>query len=574
MAPPTAMSWLRRRGPAVSHSVLQQLFRSRQVRVFDIETGKVNRVKDDKVLGLGDIVLYPKTILYGGKTERQAALSQTKLPPASASPGAHGAVTAKQRQQQQGLKQQAAQDPLVHTSQQQPHTLPTSSNYAPSVSVTQAQQSPSLSSHPAAPSPQPPPAARESFPQPATHHSTAPPQHQPHPPHTSTPRSTPHPADAASAVPPATAEPSIRSQRQKGAGSSPSHRQLGSVPASAAINQTPPSVAKPDRAPAASGVASAVPDRPRVRSWMLGNTSDMVFVNKPAGVASMGPNSLNSMMQQGLRLGPIDEPKLVHRLDKLVSGAMVVARNADSAHWLSACFREKSAQGVEPGAEPQVPPSMHVKRVYWAFVAGHLQPRLTGRIRYPILVDGKYHPAVTQFRVKHTCEGVSWLELVPETGRRHQLRIHCAQCLRTPIIGDVRYGYKGLTPTQGLFRGAAPPPEESESDTGRPGSGSHRGRKSGVDSDSGGYDGDDDGDDDGGLGEGEEMVQMDGFEGGGGGDSGEQGAEARGGSLPIFLHSRRLVVKKPLRHAVVAIAPLPRYIRQLVAGLGWPLPTH
>lgn len=167
-------------------------------------------------------------------------------------------------------------------------------------------------------------------------------------------------------------------------------------------------------------------------------------------------------------------------------------------------------------------------------------------------------------------------------GRRHQLRIHCAQCLRTPIIGDVRYGYKGLTPTQGLFRGVPRewwdtfggsrqlPSEETESDTGGPGSVSHRGRKSGVDSDNEDYDGDDDG----GLEEGEELVQMDGFEGGGGRDSGEAGVDAKGGSLPIFLHSRRLVVKKPLRHAVVAIAPLPRYIRQLVAGLGWPLPTH
>lgn len=255
-----------------------------QVRVFDVETGKVNRVKDDKVLGLGDIVLYPKNILFGGKTERQAALSETKLPPGPVSPSAHAAPTKKQRQQQQELQQQAAQENLVHTSQQQPSSLPTLSNYAPSVSLTQGQQSPS--SHSAAPSTQSSAAAPASFPEPAPHHSTASPQHQPHAQQTSTPHSTTHPAERASTVSLATAEPSMRSQRQKDVGSSPSQRQHGTVPASAAIKPTPPSLAKQDKAPPAS-VASAVPDRPRVRSWMLGNTSDMVFVNKPAGVASM-----------------------------------------------------------------------------------------------------------------------------------------------------------------------------------------------------------------------------------------------------------------------------------------------
>jgi 23S rRNA-/tRNA-specific pseudouridylate synthase len=36
---------------------------------------------------------------------------------------------------------------------------------------------------------------------------------------------------------------------------------------------------------------------------------------------------------------------------------------------------------------------------------------------------------------------VSFLKLWPKTGRKHQLRVHCADCLRAPIIGDRRYGY-------------------------------------------------------------------------------------------------------------------------------------
>jgi 23S rRNA-/tRNA-specific pseudouridylate synthase len=35
----------------------------------------------------------------------------------------------------------------------------------------------------------------------------------------------------------------------------------------------------------------------------------------------------------------------------------------------------------------------------------------------------------------------AWLALFPETGRKHQLRVHCASVLEAPILGDLKYGY-------------------------------------------------------------------------------------------------------------------------------------
>nr|AGT16005.1 hypothetical protein SHCRBa_115_J16_R_190 [Saccharum hybrid cultivar R570] len=96
---------------------------------------------------------------------------------------------------------------------------------------------------------------------------------------------------------------------------------------------------------------------------------------------------------------------------------------------------------------------------YWALVIGTPKER-EGVIAAPIskvlLDDGKAervilaHPsgidgaqeAVTEYRVMGpTINGCSWIELRPLTGRKHQLRVHCAEGLGTPIVGDYKYGW-------------------------------------------------------------------------------------------------------------------------------------
>ena len=50
--------------------------------------------------------------------------------------------------------------------------------------------------------------------------------------------------------------------------------------------------------------------------------------------------------------------------------------------------------------------------------------------------------AVTEWRVLGRATGLTWLELLPKTGRTHQVRVHCL-ALGTPIVGDERYGGRG-----------------------------------------------------------------------------------------------------------------------------------
>jgi 23S rRNA-/tRNA-specific pseudouridylate synthase len=76
-------------------------------------------------------------------------------------------------------------------------------------------------------------------------------------------------------------------------------------------------------------------------------------------------------------------------------------------------------------------------------VQGVLPPRRRGTVRASVRVEGVFLPATTRYRVLASSEarGLSLLALSPLTGRKHQLRLHCAVGLGAPIVGDTRYGY-------------------------------------------------------------------------------------------------------------------------------------
>ncbi|KAI9895773.1 hypothetical protein PsorP6_019333 [Peronosclerospora sorghi] len=126
--------------------------------------------------------------------------------------------------------------------------------------------------------------------------------------------------------------------------------------------------------------------------------------------------------------------RLVHRLDKETSGVLVLARSRLAAAKFSILLQ----RGV-------------VHKSYEALVATtasspmHTYRRLKeleGReIKLP--VDTKAACTVVE-RVRLQADGTepmgTWLQLRPLTGRKHQLRVHCAHVLNAPILGDTNYG--------------------------------------------------------------------------------------------------------------------------------------
>ena len=162
-----------------------------------------------------------------------------------------------------------------------------------------------------------------------------------------------------------------------------------------------------------------------------------IVLNKPPGLAVQGGSGTERHVDgllDALRFDGAERPRLVHRLDRDTSGALVIARTGAAAAFLTRAFRDKAA-----------------RKIYWAIVIGLPKPD-EGRIGLPLAKtpgrggervradpdDGKH--AVTYYRVIETAgERAAWLALLPVTGRTHQLRAHCA-AIGTPILGDGKYG--------------------------------------------------------------------------------------------------------------------------------------
>lgn len=162
----------------------------------------------------------------------------------------------------------------------------------------------------------------------------------------------------------------------------------------------------------------------------------ILVINKPWGYAvhkSKGPHpALDDYFDQ-LKFGLPEAPKLAHRLDRETSGCLVLGRHANALRSLGHMF--------EKG---------FIEKTYWAIVEG-MPPEEEGIIDAPLApqssrsnlwwtkVDPAGKPAVTQYKVLQRNEGECLLELKPQTGRTHQLRVHCAH-MGFPIKGDRIYG--------------------------------------------------------------------------------------------------------------------------------------
>jgi tRNA pseudouridine32 synthase/23S rRNA pseudouridine746 synthase/23S rRNA pseudouridine1911/1915/1917 synthase len=171
-----------------------------------------------------------------------------------------------------------------------------------------------------------------------------------------------------------------------------------------------------------------------LQARVLFRDGSILVIDKPAGLAvHPGPSTPESLEQYlpALSFGIREVPRLVHRLDRDTSGCLVLARHARGASKLGRLFS-----------------SAAVKKTYWAIVEG-TPPRegvidrplkkITRKDGWRVVPDATGQHAVTRFRMLGSSDGLDWLELKPETGRTHQLRVHCA-AEGFPVLGDPVYG--------------------------------------------------------------------------------------------------------------------------------------
>ena len=196
---------------------------------------------------------------------------------------------------------------------------------------------------------------------------------------------------------------------------------------------------RPDRA-AVAAIKLSKEEVEFVRGLVIYQDPHIVALNKPAGLSSQGGrgqvHTLDELLWAFAKPGKA-RPRLIHRLDRDTSGVILTARTKPAAGFLGkAMMARKFAKTyraiVTPGAPAPAEGAIDVplrrdeqgREAYMRVCAPDHADAEAARSRYKTISEGS---------------GAALLELDPETGRMHQLRVHLAHIGR-PIAGDARYG--------------------------------------------------------------------------------------------------------------------------------------
>ncbi len=158
---------------------------------------------------------------------------------------------------------------------------------------------------------------------------------------------------------------------------------------------------------------------------LLYRDEHLLVADKPAGLLSVAdpsePALVAVLAEQGIRA------HAVHRLDRDVSGAIVLALTPEARERLEELFRGRE-----------------VRKTYWALASGRVAPP-SGKLSFPILdepggsrVSARGKPATTLYRTLESFPASTALEIELVTGRKNQVRVHLAHA-GFPLVGERKY---------------------------------------------------------------------------------------------------------------------------------------
>lgn len=175
-------------------------------------------------------------------------------------------------------------------------------------------------------------------------------------------------------------------------------------------------------------------NRPEVR--VLHRDASFLVVAKPSGVPTTSPNDETTLVSLVQALDP-RAPRLhpSSRLDAEVSGVVIFARTAAATEHLLAARKAAAYERVYFGLAARAPEPAEGE---WRGAIAH-DPRDARKRRVVAEGEGDAQHAHTLYRVALQLERAVLLELGPQTGRTHQLRVHAAHA-GVPLLGDRHYG--------------------------------------------------------------------------------------------------------------------------------------
>lgn len=187
----------------------------------------------------------------------------------------------------------------------------------------------------------------------------------------------------------------------------------------------------------------------RLRQAVLFEDDEALVIDKPAGMAVHAGSGLGAGVVDGLRELRPETPRLelVHRLDRDTSGCLLLAKGRTALRRLQAGLRSESAEkayrAILVGEWHETERSVRVPLRRDVLQSGERMVR----------VDPEGRSAVSHFRRLRVDCGVTEVEVLLETGRTHQIRVHAAH-LGHPVAGDRKYG--DASRERGLPVGRAP----------------------------------------------------------------------------------------------------------------------
>lgn len=174
------------------------------------------------------------------------------------------------------------------------------------------------------------------------------------------------------------------------------------------------------------------PDLPQPSAFfrVIAREDAFVVIDKAAGISVHRDSREQGLLPMVAAELGLERLYLVHRLDSLTSGLLLLATSAGSCAVLAAQFAERSVEKFYIALTDRRPARKQ------GTVQGDMVRSRNGSWR---LSRDTVNPAITRFTSCGVGEGLRLVLLKPETGRTHQLRV-ALKSLGAPIVGDRRYG--------------------------------------------------------------------------------------------------------------------------------------